>query len=165
MEKKILNVVLGGVINRKGEILLLSRRKEPYIGFWGLPGGKIEFGEHLEETIKREIKEESDIDVEFVALKGLVHEILHEEKSNEKLAHFLLWICQLAPSHFEAKESQEGQLKWFPLKTISSHKETLIPSDFLMIKKFFVKKTPSITFHKVKMVQTKAGYKITKTDL
>src|SRR4030067_2256524 len=160
MEKKILNVVLGGVINRKGEILLLKRKEDPHAGFWGLPGGQIEFGEYLEEAIIREIKEETNIDVEVVALRGLAHEILHKEKSDEKLAHFLLWICELRPSHFQAKESYEGQLKWFPLKTIAKYKSVLIPSDLLMIRRFFVKKAPPISFYKVKMIQTKAGYKI-----
>jgi len=77
MEKKILNVVLGGIINNKGEILLLNRRKFPYAGYWGLPGGSVEFGEHLEEAVEREIKEETNIEVKFISLKGLVHEILY----------------------------------------------------------------------------------------
>ena len=165
MEKKILNVVLGGVINEKGSILLLKRRKEPYAGFWGLPGGSIEFGEKLEEAIVREIKEETNIDVEFIGLKGLVQETLYEEESNDKLEHFLLWVCQLRPAHFRTKESAEGELGWFPLGDLRARQEKIIPSDLLMIKGFFLRKIPSIPFNKVKMIKTKAGYRLEETDL
>ena len=165
MEKKILNVVLGGVINNKEEILLLKRKKEPYIGFWGLPGGKINFGEHIEEAIEREIKEETNIDTKLLGLKGLVHEIIHEEKTKQKRMHFLIWVCQLKPLHFKAKASAEGQIKWFSIKNIPKLKKEIIPSDFLMMRKFFNKKSQSIPFNKVSMVETKVGYRIEKTDL
>ncbi len=165
MEKKIFNTVLGGIINDKGEILLLKRRKEPYIGSWVLPGGSIEFGEHLEEAIEREIKEETNIDVRFVGLKGVVHEILHEEKTDTKLMHFLLWVCQLKPAHFNAKASREGPLKWFPIKKLKGHKQQIAPSDFIMINKFFIERAPTIPVHKVKMLKISTRYKIESTDL
>lgn len=125
MRKKIYNTVLGGVINNKGEILLLKRRKEPYVGIWVLPGGSIEFGEHLEEALEREIKEETNIDVRFVSLKGIVHEVLHEGKTGKKLEHYLLWVCELKPLHFNIRESREGPLKWFPIKKLGGDKEIL----------------------------------------
>ena len=165
MEKKIWNTALGGIINDKGEILLLKRRKEPYIGIWALPGGSIEFGEHLEEAIEREIKEETNIDVRFVSLKGIVHEILHESGSDKKLMHFLLWVCELKPAHFDARASREGPLKWFPIKRLEEYKETIAPSDFIMIDKFFINNVISIPVHKVKMLKTNTGYEIESTDL
>ena len=143
----------------------MKRRKEPYIGIWALPGGSIEFGEHLEEAIEREIKEETNIDVRFVGLKGVVQEILHEDGTDKKLMHFLLWVCELSPAHFEAKASREGPLKWFPVKELERHKEIIAPSDFLMINKFFANKAPTLKVHKVKMLRTNTGYKIETTDL
>ena len=165
MERKIYNTVLGGIINDKKEILLLKRRKEPYIGIWALPGGSIEFGEHLEDAIEREMKEETNIDVRFAGVKGLVHEILHEAGTDKKLMHFLLWVCELKPAHFNAKASREGPLKWFPVKELKKHKEIIAPSDFLMIDKFFVDHVKSIPVYKVKMLKTKEGYKIESSDL
>ena len=165
MEKKIFNTVLGGIINDKDEILLLKRRKEPYVGIWALPGGSIEFGEHLEEAIEREIKEETNIDVRFVSLKGIVHEILHESGSDKKLMHFLLWVCQLKPAHFDARASREGPLKWFPIKGLEKYKKNVAPSDFLMVNKFFSKKAPTVPFYKVKLLRNKNSYKIEDTNL
>ena len=51
----------GIIVNKKGEILLQKRADND---LWGLPGGCQELGESFEETIIREIKEETNLDVE-----------------------------------------------------------------------------------------------------
>ena len=54
------------IVNTKGEILLQRRTDKD---LWGLPGGCQELGESFEETIIREIKEETNLDVEEKDLK------------------------------------------------------------------------------------------------
>lgn len=48
------------IVNEKGEILLQSRADNDR---WGLPGGCQELGERFEETVIREVKEETNLDV------------------------------------------------------------------------------------------------------
>jgi mutator protein MutT len=48
-----------GVVMRDNEILFTQKKSGPYKGLWGLPGGSIEFGETPEETLKRELLEET----------------------------------------------------------------------------------------------------------
>jgi 8-oxo-dGTP diphosphatase len=43
------------------EILLVQRRDEPYRGMWALPGGFMEMDESLDETARRELREETGI--------------------------------------------------------------------------------------------------------
>lgn len=51
-------------------ILLVKRRTVPFKGYWALPGGRVEAGETVEQTVIREVKEETGLDVEIVEKIG-----------------------------------------------------------------------------------------------
>ena len=55
-------VTVGGLINDAGGDLLLVRT-EKWSGKWGIPGGKVEYGETLEEAFRREIWEETGLKI------------------------------------------------------------------------------------------------------
>jgi 8-oxo-dGTP diphosphatase len=55
-------------------ILLIKRATVPFRGYWALPGGKVDVGETVEETVVREVKEETGIEVEIVEKIGEYHE-------------------------------------------------------------------------------------------
>jgi 8-oxo-dGTP diphosphatase len=57
-------VGVGGVVVRAGKALIVKRGHEPRKGEWSLPGGRVELGESLEDATRREIKEETGLDVE-----------------------------------------------------------------------------------------------------
>lgn len=64
MDKKLITVT-AGIIEYENKILIAERRKDKSLGgLWEFPGGKIEQGETCPETLKREIKEEFDIEIE-----------------------------------------------------------------------------------------------------
>jgi 8-oxo-dGTP diphosphatase len=53
-----------GIVRRGDDVLLGRRNKDPNRGLWVLPGGGVNFGESLVQTLKRELAEEAGIDVE-----------------------------------------------------------------------------------------------------
>jgi 8-oxo-dGTP diphosphatase len=55
-------------------ILLIKRDTMPFKGYWALPGGRAEQGETVEQTIIREVKEETGLDVAIVRKIGEYHE-------------------------------------------------------------------------------------------
>ena len=73
--------VAAGLI-KKGDKFLLVRRplNKKRGGLWEFPGGKVEEGETLEEAIKRELKEELDIEVN---VKGVLSEVKYNYPEGE----------------------------------------------------------------------------------
>ena len=54
------------ILNEKDEMLVVRRAKEPAKGTLDLPGGFVDMGETVEEGMRREIKEETGLDVEEI---------------------------------------------------------------------------------------------------
>ena len=65
----ILNGCIAFIENSQGQILM-QQRKVPY-GKWGLPGGLMELGESTEETVKREVYEETGLKLGKLSLLGV----------------------------------------------------------------------------------------------
>jgi ADP-ribose pyrophosphatase YjhB (NUDIX family) len=62
-----------GVVVFKGDrVLLVRRAKAPRAGLWSLPGGRQRLGEEVRETARREVAEESGLEVEVTALLDVV---------------------------------------------------------------------------------------------
>lgn len=62
-----------GVIieNRRGEILLVKRAFPPKKGWWDVPGGFIQPGETIEASVKRELKEELNVEIVISRIVGI----------------------------------------------------------------------------------------------
>lgn len=56
-------VGVGVAVLRERRILLVKRGREPGKGLWAVPGGKVRVGEALEEAARREVLEETGLDV------------------------------------------------------------------------------------------------------
>jgi 8-oxo-dGTP diphosphatase len=52
------------------QILLVKRNTRPFVGFWALPGGRMDPGETIQQTIVREVKEETGLIVEIMSKVG-----------------------------------------------------------------------------------------------
>jgi ADP-ribose pyrophosphatase YjhB (NUDIX family) len=56
--------------DNKGNIVLIKRTFPPFVNFYALPGGFIEKGENAKRTVIREVKEETNLDVEVIKKIG-----------------------------------------------------------------------------------------------
>lgn len=63
------------ILNKAGELLLIQRLREPEADYWGLPGGKIDFGEPAKTAVIREIAEELDVQIRITGLACLTETI------------------------------------------------------------------------------------------
>ena len=72
-------VVAGAITSSDGRLLLAQRSYPVQVaGLWELPGGKVEPGEELAAALRRELREELEIDVEVGALLAETVELAHD---------------------------------------------------------------------------------------
>ncbi len=82
MDKKQVMIVVGLIANEQGQALIAKRNDPELVGGhekWELIGGKIEFGEDPEEAIKREVLEESGLEVVVTGLgQKIINRLWHK---------------------------------------------------------------------------------------
>jgi len=54
-------VGVGAVVVHNDQVLLVKRGKPPFTGLWCIPGGKVKYGESLQQAAEREIREETGV--------------------------------------------------------------------------------------------------------
>lgn len=59
---------VGVIVVEEGRVLLVQRKFEPRKGGWTLPAGFVEYGERIEDCAVRELKEETNLDVELTGI-------------------------------------------------------------------------------------------------
>ncbi len=79
------------VIMIQGKVVLIKRAKEPFKGFWVLPGGRVDVSELLEEAVKREAIEETGIEVRVRKMVG-VYDSLDRDPRGRNLA--VCFLCE-----------------------------------------------------------------------
>ena len=70
-----LNPKVAGIafIKQDNRLLLIQRGVSPHKGRWALPGGYVEYDEHPEDGVKREVFEETGLIVDVGAVLGVFH--------------------------------------------------------------------------------------------
>ena len=80
---------VGAVVIEDGKVLLVKRGKEPSIGEWSLPGGRVKLGESIRDAIAREIFEETGLDIDIGDVVEILERIFIDKKGKVKY-HYLL---------------------------------------------------------------------------
>ena len=80
-------LVVGAIVAQEGRVLLLKRRSDDFMsGIYELPSGKVEGEETLVQAVRREVVEETGLEVEDV--KGLVDSFDYQSSKNELTRQF-----------------------------------------------------------------------------
>ncbi len=101
------------IINDKGELLLQLRNKAPEKEYWSIPGGRVELFETFEEAVKREVKEETGVEVEIISLLGICDHIIKNEERHWVSPSYLCKIVEGEPQILEPTKHLD--VKWFSL--------------------------------------------------
>jgi 8-oxo-dGTP diphosphatase len=81
-------------IVRDGKVLVVRRSRPPAGGLFSLPGGVVEVGETLHEAVAREVREETSLTIEPVALAGFRETIVRDQQNHFVILPFAArWIA------------------------------------------------------------------------
>lgn len=98
------------VFNQAGEVLMVRTRK--WSNLWGIPGGKIKLGERCADALRRELKEETDLEVRDIAFV-MVQDCIHSPEFYRD-AHFLLlnYTCRCMSRRWCALNAEAQEYRW-----------------------------------------------------
>lgn len=119
--KKIEPVVIGVIFNSKTNKFLLTHRNEvgnersKFNNCWNFPGGGVQFGESLESTVTRELKEELGIDI---IVKKLIPRVFSSVRENWH-GILICYICRMKSENYNIILNEESDMfSWFTLEEI-----------------------------------------------
>jgi 8-oxo-dGTP diphosphatase len=126
MENRIVVAVKGIIVNNK-KVLIIQRHDKDDIGAetWECVGGKLNFGEDLESALKREIKEETGIEVN-------IHKLLYATTFNTDPSRQVVIITYLSTSESDKVVLSEEHIayKWATKEELKRLLDKGILNDF-----------------------------------
>lgn len=104
-------VTVGALIfNDAGEVLMIRTHK--WSNLWGIPGGKVKWGEPSQDALHREIKEETNLEVTDIGFV-LVQDCIHSTEFYRDAHFVLLNYTACAPGNQAVKLNEEArEFKW-----------------------------------------------------
>jgi len=88
MQHPNVRVGVGIFVIKKGKFVMGKRKGSHGEGSWSVPGGHLEFGEDFEDTARREVKEETNLDIKNIKFGALTNDCFKEENKH----YITIWM-------------------------------------------------------------------------
>lgn len=103
---------VGAVIVRQGCVLLVRRATEPLKGEWSVPGGVLELGEKLHDGVRREVLEETGLEIEPQQVLEVFDSIFNDEQGRTQYHYVLVdYLCSVTVGE-ERAGSDVSEVRW-----------------------------------------------------
>lgn len=113
---------VGGICIHKNKVLLVKLNYGKAKGFWMIPGGFLDQGETLLEAVKREILEETGLEVDAEGVLSVRTMVRNSDNTTDL---YSVIKCKLIskPEDLKAQESEIDQVIWMPIEDCFTNKE------------------------------------------
>jgi 8-oxo-dGTP diphosphatase len=103
---------VGGVVVSHGRALLVRRATEPLKGEWSVPGGVLELGEKLHDGVRREVLEETGLEVEPQQVLEVFDSIFSDQQGRTQYHYVLIdYLCSVIGGEARAG-SDVSEVRW-----------------------------------------------------
>jgi mutator protein MutT len=118
-------LAVSAAIIRDGRVLIARRNKGASTGAFTLPGGVVEAGETLHEAVVREVREETGIVIEPLALAGQ-REFITRDEAGRVSRHFVIlcFACRWVSGEGTPLLEELSELRWLRPAELSGLKTT-----------------------------------------
>ena len=104
---------VGAIIFRDDCVLLVERGKEPLKGWWSLPGGLLEVGELLVDGVRREVLEETGLEVQPLGAIEIFERIMHDQAGALEYHYVLVdYVCRATGGTLRAGDDA-SEVEWW----------------------------------------------------
>ena len=115
---------VGALIIDHDRILLVERGREPLKGYWSLPGGAVETGERLEEALRREVREETGLEIAIIHMIEVFERIMPGVNGATEYHYILIdYICRPTGGKLCASDDA-SRAEWFTEDEVADLKIT-----------------------------------------
>jgi len=139
MRSKIL-LVLRAIIKKDESLLLIQRASDDSWNpnKWEFPGGKVDFGEDLNESLRREIKEETGLDITIKEPLFFWDEPMNKDKYKGLRHVNLFFECSVALNSKVKLSNEHQDFKWLKIEDIEEEKIDITKHTVEVIKKLIL---------------------------
>ena len=113
------------VFDRGGRVLLIRRGRPPFEGQYALPGGFVEIGETVEAACRRELKEETGVEVRDLKLVGVYSDPKRDPRGHTCSVAYLASVNSAKPSAGDDAAAAEWVKDWRREKLAFDHADIL----------------------------------------
>jgi len=108
------------IIQRDSWILLVKRRNDPFKGYLVLPGGFVNEGERVEDAAKREVKEETSLNIELLDILGVYSDPARDPRGHMMSTVFIAKISSHNEKVDAVAQDDAAAIEWISLEVIDT---------------------------------------------
>lgn len=120
-------ILTKALILKNNKLLILKRKESSKFagGLWDIPGGKLEFGENLEDSLKREIYEETTLKVNVKKVLNVASSV---DIKTENQYITIVYICEYESGNVQL-DGENTNYEWAPLDSLKEFEKIYYLND------------------------------------